>query len=174
MKEIIEIPPASEYPTYFQRYINLIENRPLIDLLHENLDTMCTTLEHISGDKGDYSYAPDKWTIKEVLNHIMDAERIFAYRGLCISRKEKNPLRSYDHTSYAAASNVSHVSLEAMIEEFKALRISTITMFKNMNGEMLTQIGNVDKNPMSSRATGYIIVAHAEHHLQVLRNKYGV
>lgn len=172
MISIQQKPPSEEYPVYYQIYFDQIPNEPLLKLLESNSNDMLSWIGQLDDAKGDYRYQEGKWTIKEVLYHIMDAERIFAFRALSFARNETAPVPFYDHNAYVEELQIDHLSLQEIMEEFESLRKSTIAFFKNLNETALVSIGKVGEFPMSTRAAGYIIAAHANHHLNVFKQKY--
>ena len=172
MDAIAKKPPVEEYPAYYQGYMDQIPDSALLAILNQNLDDFNEFLIAYPDKEGLFRYDTGKWSVKEVINHVMDAERIFAFRALSFARNEKDALQFYDHIAYAEEAKLDHLNLKAVQEEFNALRRSTISLFNNMTDEALRRIGYVGELPMSARAAGYIIAAHGQNHLNVLRDKY--
>ncbi len=159
-------------PEYFERYINLVEDH--VSLVEE-LKQSETIFENISKkliDFQDYRYDTGKWTPKEVLQHIIDAERIFAYRALCVSRLESQALLGFDENAYANNSNANNRSIENLLKEFKLVRQSTIILFESFNDDMLHLSGISSHIKISSLAIGFTIIGHAKHHLNILEERY--
>ncbi len=140
--------------------------------LKQNLDTLVSFYESIPLVKHDYAYAEDKWTVKDILLHIIDTERIFAYRALRIARQDKTPLAGFDQDDYVASGNTNVRSLENLIEEYKSVRQSTISLYESFNSSELMEIGEASGFPISVRALGYIITGHENHHNQVIKERY--
>lgn len=122
----------------------------------------------------DYAYAPGKWTVKKLLNHIVDTERIFIYRALCIARGDQTPLPGYDENDYAEAAQVGHRSLVDLAHEFQSVRSATLSLFNSFGEHELLRTGIANGNAMSVNAIGFIIIGHALHHEVVARERYGL
>lgn len=165
-------PNQDEYAPYYHQYIKDVSQIDIIEYLAQQLDEAVKLFSGISESKSSFRYAEDKWSIKEVLGHIMDAERIFAYRALCISRNDKNNLPGFDENDFIRNSNYSALLTKDILEEFAALRQSNLKMFKNFSEEMWTRKGMANKNQVTVRAIAYILAGHALHHLNVLRERY--
>jgi len=161
-----------EFNSYYTPYINLVEDKDIVVSLQQNFEETLSFYRSISDVKWQFSYADGKWIIKEVVQHLLDTERVFAYRALCFSRKDKVKLPGFDQDEYLINSNASSRSKENIIEEYESIRNATITLFKSFSDEMLMQIGVASNNPLSVRAAGYIIVGHEKHHCNVIKNKY--
>jgi hypothetical protein len=123
-------------------------------------------------DKFDYSYAGGKWTIKDIIQHIIDAERIFTYRALRFSRNDKTELPGFDENIYVDDANGSKRSIMELLTELSAVRHSTMLLFKTFNEEQLLRIGIASNNPMSVRALGFVIIGHQNHHQKVFEERY--
>jgi hypothetical protein len=126
----------------------------------------------ITEEKANEAYAPGKWTLKELLQHIIDAERIFAYRSLCIARKETLSLPGFDENVYAANSQANSRSWQSLVEEMKAVRVSTKMLFESFSGEVLNQTGLSNNNRIDVNALGFIMVGHLVHHVGVIKERY--
>ena len=159
-------------PTYFDRYINLVEDIDLIDALEKYgpayFEKEKTTLEKLV----DKVYAPGKWTVKDILQHLIDAERIFCYRALRFARNDKTTLHGFEEDHYAANTNVKNRSLNGILEEFKLVRQSTITLFKSFDEEALQRTGVALTTEISVLALGFTIAGHPIHHMKVLKDRY--
>ena len=165
-------PSKNAYGEYFGRYINLVENDNLIEALEYSLAQIDSFWGTISEEKSNFRYADGKWSIKELLQHIMDTERVFNYRALSVARGEKCSLMGYDHDEYALASNADSRSWNDILEEYKIVRKSTILLFKSFDNEQLDLIGKANGLPLSARAAGFITVGHEMHHLSVVKERY--
>ena len=162
----------NEYAEYYAQYIKQAGNTNLLDVLKESSQALNNLFETISDDKMNYKYAQDKWTIKEMLLHIIDAERVFAYRALRFARKDKTNLPGFEHNDYVVVSNANNRSKASLLSEYNAQRASTIQLFSNFTDEMLLQIGVASGNPMSVRALGFVIAGHETHHSNILKERY--
>ncbi len=165
-------PSPTNYPVYFQRYIDQVPDENLEQAFKNQADAIKNFLPSISEEKSMDSYAAGKWTIKELLLHITDAERIFSYRALCFARKEKNPLPGFAENEYAACSNANDRSWENLVEEFLAVRKSTELLFSSFTEAALQSIGTASNNPVSVVSIGFIIPGHFYHHKKILIERY--
>jgi uncharacterized damage-inducible protein DinB len=165
-------PESNEYQTAYQKYFDLIPAGEFQPTLRDNLDITVQLFEAISADKHDYRYAEGKWTIKEVLMHIIDTERVFAYRGLAAARGDQTPVYRMDEELYASNVDVSGRTLKSLIEEFRVVRAGSEYLFLNVDDEQSRRPCNVVTHPMSVRAIGHFIIGHAIHHSNVVRERY--
>ena len=165
-------PSPNEYDSYYANYIARVKNDDLLSALHQSTDTSAQFWSSIPAEKGTYRYGQGKWSVKEILGHIIDTERIFCYRAVAFARGETTALTGYDHNAYVDRSNADSRNLEEMIEELAAVRTSTFTLFKSFNEDLLKTIGNANGNDMSVRAAGFVIVGHEMHHSEVIRERY--
>jgi uncharacterized damage-inducible protein DinB len=165
-------PTPGTYPAYFENYIRLTE----FDTPAEGVDKYSTYLNDffsgLSTAKADYKYAPGKWSLKEMLLHMIDTERIFAYRALALSRGETTPLPGFDENSYASNSAAEQRTWESLLDEFKAVRFSTNLLLHSFTKEQLTRQGVTNNNPTSVNAIVYIIFGHLLHHVNVVKERY--
>jgi uncharacterized damage-inducible protein DinB len=129
-------------------------------------------LNALPAGKGDYSYAPGKWTIKEALSHIIEAERIFAYRALCISRGEQQNLPGFEENDYVINSEANNRTLADLIEEFKAVRLSNLYFLKSLSTAQANRVGSSNGNPTSVRALAHMMAGHELHHLNIFKERY--
>ena len=165
-------PDLSRVPEWFHRYIAQVEGDDLLPALTQQHSSFIQFLEKLPADKRDYRYGPDKWTIKEVLQHIIDAERVFLYRALCIARGEQQSLPGFDENEYAANSKAHNRNWNDLLEEFKAVRRSSEILFASFDNEQLEAAGISNKNPIYVLAIGFIIAGHVTHHLNVIKERY--
>ncbi|MEM9259000.1 MAG: DinB family protein [Bacteroidota bacterium] len=162
-----------EFAPYYARYIAKIPDITLRSALDESMAALLEYLTHVPEDRVDYAYAPGKWTIRQCLQHIIDSERIFAYRALRISRGDETPLPGFEQDDYAAAAKVAHRSFMGMVEEFRLVRQTTIHLFKSLSEEDLLRMGTMSGGSVSVRGLGFIICGHVFHHAELYREKYG-
>ncbi|WP_299889710.1 DinB family protein [uncultured Lacinutrix sp.] len=163
---------TTEYLPYFQNYINQVGNIELIEGLENGLHEIKTFYQSIPKDKLEYRYAEGKWTIKEVIVHLLDTERIFCYRALRFSRKDKTPVSGFEQDDYVANSESNARSIEDLIEEFVVLRQSTICMFKSFARKTLLNKGIAGSGEVSVRALGFLIIGHEKHHCRIIEERY--
>ena len=161
-----------EFNSYYATYIDLVVNKDCVTSLQQSLQETLSFYKSIPEEKWLYSYAYKKWTVKEIVQHLMDTERVFAYRALCFSRKEKAELPGFDQDDYLAHSKVNSRSIDSLIEEYISIRNATITLYKSFSKEMLLQIGIASNSPLSVRAAGYIIEGHEKHHCNIIKERY--
>jgi hypothetical protein len=159
-------------PQFFDRYIHLAEDDEIVSSLEKNLHV----LENLNREQleklGDRVYAPDKWTIKDIFQHMIDNERIQTYRALRFSRNDKTVLPGYDENLLAQNTNIAQQSLKSILEEFKLVRQSSIVLYKSFNDEMLLRTGICNQIEISVLALGFMLSGHQIHHLNVIRERY--
>ncbi len=159
-------------PEYFDRYINLTDDVEMLEAIQVSIDE----LEQFPIEKwkalGDQVYAPGKWTVKDILQHLIDTERIFSYRVLAISRDEKQQLPGYEEDEYAAAAQANHRTLEDLITELRYLHLSMKSMFASFTPEMLNKVGKGFKGYYSVASLGFMLPGHQRHHIKVLEDRY--
>jgi hypothetical protein len=165
-------PNSSDYPEYFGRYISKVADDDLTVAFQKQGDSFPPLLQSISEEKSNFAYAPAKWTIKELLQHLIDAERIFNYRALAIARKEIVSLPSFDENTYAANSEANRRNWDSMLNEYFNLRKSTVDLYNSFSVQMLNQKGVANNNPISVLSLGFITIGHIEHHKNVLEERY--
>jgi hypothetical protein len=165
-------PQPSEHPIYFAHYIELVKSNNVLKELEEQLTIVQQLISTIPSDKEDFKYAPGKWTIKEVIGHLIDTERIMAYRALRFARKDKTPLQGFDENNFVDNANFNERTLHDLGIEFELVRKSNLMMFQQFNEEALQQIGNANGKECSVRAILFMIAGHVFHHLNVIETKY--
>lgn len=166
-------PKIGDYNSFFQRYIDLVDEGDSFTILTESLNYFTQTFKNVTGDKENYRYAEDKWTVKELIRHINDTERVMAYRALvCLRKDSATQLFYMDENFYANNSDCENLSLKDLIEEFINLRLSTISLFKNASESNLDfNVGKEDFT-FTARALCYIISGHVIHHCNILKERY--
>ena len=167
-------PSATEYGAFYQTYINYTSGKDYSILVQQYNERIIEAWNAIPTEKINFAYAPDKWTIKQMLQHVIDTERIFAYRALAIARKEPAALLGFDENEYAKNATASHRNWKEMIAEWKIVRQSTNILFGSFTEEDLKQKGTASNLPISVNALGFIIFGHALHHLHVLKERYSI
>lgn len=165
-------PNADEFYDYYGRYIAKVPDGNLISLLREQAVETVTMLQDLTPQQANYAYAPGKWTVKEVVGHISDAERIFAYRALRIARHDETPMESFDENAYVTNANFGSRTLPDLLEELQVVRASTIHLAKNLDADALALRGTASGHGISVRALFYIIAGHERHHADLLRERY--
>ncbi len=168
----LQRPALHESNEYFKLYINKVAGNDIIASLSKGQKMMESFCRLIPSDKWDYRYAEDKWTIKEVVMHIIDTERVMAYRALRIARGDQTPLPGFDQDDFIATSKTYKRSPESLLAEYMAVRSATISMFIHFDEEMFGRMGTASGYPISVRALAYIIAGHETHHLAIIKERY--
>lgn len=165
--------PSSEYNPFYHNYVLALgEEVTLSGELESGRDEFLSALKDIPNEKLSYAYADGKWTLAELLGHIIDAERVFQYRALRFARNDKTPLPGFDQDEYVPQSNASTRTKQELLEEYRAVRESTILLFKSFDDAVLKRVGVASGSKMSVRAMGFIICGHQAHHLKIIRERY--
>ncbi|HEY2093567.1 MAG TPA: DinB family protein [Thermoanaerobaculia bacterium] len=167
-------PGPDEYAEYYGRYIDQVPDGDVATLLESQGNATQKLLSAIGEEKAGYRYEPDKWSIKQVIGHITDAERVFAYRLLAFARGEKQPLPGFDQDEYMETANFDARSLAELSKELASTRRATLSLIRSLDDEAWTRRGVASDNPISARALAWITAGHERHHLNVLRERYGV
>jgi hypothetical protein len=166
-------PEVGEYAPSFADYVDRIaEDEDVVAVLVTQLDQVLAHLGRIPEARGDYRYAPDKWSIKEIVGHLCDTERVFAYRALRIGRGDTTPLPSFDDQAYVAEVRAGDRTLADLATEWGDVRRATIALFGHLPADAWHRLGTASDQPISVRALAYIIAGHVRHHLQVLEERY--
>lgn len=163
---------TNEYSSFNATYINICADVSLVEGLENGLNQLVSFMQHIPIEKLEYRYAEDKWTIKDIVLHLIDAERIFAYRALRIGRGDETPLAGFEENNYVPNAMANSRTLESLITEFQFVRNSTLSLFKNFSDEQLLFLGTSSNNLISVRAIGFIISGHQNHHLRIIKERY--
>ena len=164
--------PVKEYAEYFFPYISVLGDVTLIEELEISLHEFIRFVQNIPMDKFDYRYAEDKWTIKEIIQHVIDTERIFAYRALRISRNDQTPLPGFDENEYSNNTEANKRGLQDLLTELSAVRHSNIFLFKSFSEEQLQRTGIASNADISVRAIGFIMIGHQKHHQNIFEERY--
>lgn len=165
-------PGLDEVHPFYQGYLNTAEGDNLFDALDLAESRLRDHLHDITELQAGFRYAPGKWSIKEVLQHVLDTERIFAYRALCFARGEQQPLAGFDENAYASLSNADHRPWSDLLTEHAIMRASTLALFQSFTPEMLVRSGTANERTFTVRALGWTIAGHELHHLHILQTRY--
>jgi hypothetical protein len=165
-------PEISEFDPYYNTYISLIDGDDVLPVLESQPGLINSVLAGIGEDRGTHTYAEGKWTVKELLSHIIDGERIFAYRALRISRGDETPIEGFEQDGYIENSNANYRSFADLLQEFHLVRRSDMIMFRSMPATAATRLGTANDSPISVRALAYIMAGHVEHHIRILKDRY--
>ena len=163
----------NEYAPYYRTYISQVSvEYTMMEELEISVHRLIKFVQNIPMDKFDYRYAEGKWTIKDILQHLIDAERIFAYRALRFARNDKTELPGFDENSYADEANGCKTSIQVLLTELAVVRQATLSLFKSFSEEELLRSGIASNNPMSVRALGIVIIGHQNHHQRIFEERY--
>ena len=157
---------------YYKTYVSKVDTKSVLDALIDTKKTTLASIEKLSEEKGNYRYADGKWTIKELIVHIIDVERIFAARALCLARGEKQNIHGFDENEYAANSNSNRRCMGNIITEYKAVRASSIALFESFDDDDMKAKGIASNCEFNVLALAYIISGHNVHHINVLKERY--
>jgi hypothetical protein len=165
-------PEPTEYTTYYDRYISLITGTDILGTLDSQRRQMLLLLCGREESEGNLRYAPDKWSVNEVLGHVCDTERIFAYRALRISRGDRTPIEGFEQDDYVRNAPFANRPLAEVIEDYIAIRRATLTLLRNLDEQAWLRRGIANKNEVSVRAIAYLTAGHELHHRRILEEKY--
>ncbi len=165
-------PEANEYAPYYSGYIDLVPDGDIVHILIEQVEETIQLLQGISEEQSLFRYASGKWSVKEVIGHVADTERIMAYRLLCIARGETISLPGFDENPYVLNASFDRLPIQAHIENLRAVRQSTVQLLKGLESKGWTRIGSANDVDVSVRALAYIIAGHELHHCQLLKERY--
>jgi uncharacterized damage-inducible protein DinB len=165
-------PDFNTLPEFYKNYVMNVKDADVMEALSDSGDQMFKLIASIPDEKKDYRYEAGKWGIREVLVHLMDGERIFAYRALTFARNDSTVLPGFEQDDYVPESNAASRSLRELADEMKRLRITTIDLFKSFTSEMMARQGSANKNVISVINLGYVIAGHETHHYKILLERY--
>ena len=165
-------PETTEYAPDYGKYVSLVADGDILTSLDRQLDETLALLAGVSEEQADYRYAPDKWSVKELVGHLIDAERIFGYRALRFARHDKTPLQGFEQDDYVREASFDDYTLSDLASEFAHVRRSNLSLFKHLSGEAWERTGTANDNEVSVRALAFIIAGHELHHLNILRSRY--
>ena len=167
-------PQNNEAASYYFPYIDLVTSDEIVPAIKSQLGEMLELLQGISEEQSLQAYAPGKWTIRELLNHVNDGERVFLGRAFWFARGFQDPLPSFEQDLSVQAAQANQTPWAELVEEFRTVRLSTISFFSNLPAEAWSRTGVASDNPFTVRALAYIIAGHVAHHMKVLQEKYGI
>jgi len=167
-------PRSDEYDKAFERYVSRVPETEIFPALESQPAELSAALRTVAPERETFRYAPGKWSIRDVVGHMVDAERVMGYRALAISRGEKASLPAFEEDDYAATAGYGHRPLASILDEFACLRKSHVLMLRHLDDDAWGRIGTANALPVTPRALAYILVGHVRHHAAVLEEKYGV
>jgi len=165
-------PESNEHDPYYRKYIDRVPDGDIAATLDSQVESTLAFLRSVSEENAGRSYAAGKWTMKQVLGHLIDSERIFAYRALCVGRNDKTWLPGFEQDDYVANADFNARTLESFIEELAAVRRATVNLFKHFTDEEWQRRGIANQQEISARAIAYIVAGHELHHLEILKSRY--
>ncbi len=167
-----ERPKATEYPSYFEGYVSLAPEGDVIETLTRQIEQTTSILRAVEEERAGESYEPGKWSIKELVGHLIDSERVFSYRVLSIARGDTQSLPGMDQDVYARHANFNARTLSSLVEELGRVRASTLDLFRHLDEEAWARRGTANDNEVTVRALAHIVAGHEAHHIKVLRERY--
>ncbi len=167
-----EYPASSEYVHFYSGYVSLVDKANIINTLNSQMHELYTLINSVPGDKAFFSYEAGKWTLKEVIGHMIETERLFCYRAFAISRGEKQPLPGMDQDVYMEGNHYNKRTMANLSNEYLAVRVSTIHLLSNMTKEMIGEKGIASGFEVTVRALAFIIAGHERHHITMIKEKY--
>jgi hypothetical protein len=167
-------PDSAEFAPYYGKYVSLVTAADVLAALSSQIGNTVAALRRCPEHRSRYRYGPGKWSIREVVGHMIDSERIFAYRALRFARGDETPLPGFEQDDFVANGPHDACPLSSLVDEFIAVRQATILMFRNLQPEAWSRAGVASDNRMSVRAAAYVIAGHELHHMSILRDRYGL
>src|SRR5436190_22679950 len=165
-------PVETEYAPYYQSYVDQVNESDVMAVLRSEIDDLDVLLNRVPAEKETYAYAEGKWTIREIVGHLIDGERVFGFRAFCIARGEQQNLPGFDQDDYMATSHYDKIELEDLVSELRLIRLGNIAMFRTLDEEAWSRIGLANSNSVSVRALAFTMAGHVRHHMNVLRERY--
>ncbi|HEU4594911.1 MAG TPA: DinB family protein [Pyrinomonadaceae bacterium] len=165
-------PSADEYAPFYETYVSLVPEGDVVGTLTQQLEETLALLRNVPAAREDFSYEPGKWSIKEIVGHMTDAERIFSYRALCIARGDKANLPGMNQEEYMQGANFNTRRLADLAAEFEYVRRATLSLFRHLDEEAWLRRGTANDSEVSVRALAHILAGHEAHHVRVLRERY--
>ncbi|MDT7689804.1 MAG: hypothetical protein QOE46_2563 [Acidobacteriota bacterium] len=165
-------PEANEYAPYYEKYVSLVPDADVVETLERQGAETLALLRSITEERGGHAYASGKWSIKQLVGHVIDAERIFAYRALALARGEQQPLPGMDQDEYMACVNFDARALADLLDEFEHVRRANVHMFRGLDTDAWARRGVASDNEVTVRAIAHIIAGHEAHHVRILRERY--
>lgn len=173
MERDFSSPQPGEYALYTIDYISLVLDGRLLTHLADGLQQIEAFVAALPPEKLTAPHAPGEWTVQDVLLHILDTERVFAYRALCLARGEQQALPGFEQDDYAALAGANAREITELLDEYRAVRAASVALLRSLPDEVLLRAGTASQNPLSVRAAAYIIAGHERYHLRSLRENYG-
>ncbi|HEV2176271.1 MAG TPA: DinB family protein [Terriglobia bacterium] len=168
----LDAPDHSEYDPYYGQYIALVQGNDIVGALERQVRETVALLAALTEEQANHRYAPDKWSVKEVVGHVTDAERIMSYRALRIARSDQTPIEGFEQDDYVRAAQFGNQPLVSLLEDFAIVRRATLRLFNSLSAEAWTRRGVANQKQVSVRALAWLIAGHELHHRRILQEKY--
>ena len=170
----MERPTETEYATFYRGYVALVPETDIVGVLEQQVEEIRRLAASVSTERESYRYAEGKWSIRQVLGHLVDGERIFGYRAFCISRGDQAALPSFDENEYVAGARSDATPLVELVDELALVRRSNLVVLRRLDAREWARVGTASGKPVSVRALAWVMAGHPRHHLEVLRERYGL
>lgn len=165
-------PTQTEYAPYYESYISQVSENDILPVLRSQMDELDVLLARVEPKQETFRYAEGKWSIRELLGHLIDGERVFGYRAFCIARGEQQNLPGFDQDDYMATAPYDRIDLEDLLSELRLIRLGNLAMLRTLDEASWARVGTANQNQVSVRALAFIIAGHVRHHMNVLRERY--
>jgi len=165
-------PAETEYPADYKGYIDQVSENDILPVLRSQMDELDVLLGHIEPERETYRYAEGKWSIREIVGHLIDGERVFGFRAFCIARGERQNLPGFDQDDYMATAPYHQIELEDLLSELRLIRLGNLAMMRTLDEESWSRMGTANENQVSVRALAFGMAGHVRHHMNVLRERY--
>lgn len=165
-------PLETEYAPYYSSYVAQVTEQEILPVLRSQTDALDVLLGRVAPDRETYRYAEGKWSIREMIGHLIDGERVFGYRAFSIARGDRNNMPGFDQDEYMLTAPYNDIDLEDLLSEFRLVRLSNIAMLRNLDEESWLRIGTANGSQVSVRALTFIMAGHVRHHMGILREQY--
>ena len=171
---VITRPVQGDFASHFEGYISQVPEADIISVLRAQGGELTELVKRIPEERGGFRYGPDKWTIREVLGHLADTERVMSYRATCLARGEQNELPGFDENEYVRTANFDQWTLADLAAQFESLRKANISMLEHLDSEAWKRRGIVNRNMITVPAIAWVMAGHVRHHVRILKERYGV
>ena len=165
-------PATSEYASYYEGYVSQVGETDVAPVLKSQMDELDVLLAHVGPERETFRYAEGKWSIREIVGHLIDGERVFGYRAFCIARGEKQNLPGFEQDDYMLTAPYDRIELEDLASELRLIRLGNIAMLRTLDEESWSRVGTANENQVTVRAIAFIMAGHVRHHMNVLRERY--
>ncbi|MCA1630436.1 MAG: DinB family protein [Acidobacteria bacterium] len=165
-------PGSDEYAPNYEKYVSLVPAGDIVATLERQLEDTLALLRSVPEERADSSYEPGKWSVKELVGHVIDGERVFSHRALRFGRGDRTPLPGYEQDDYVRAANFNARTLQSIAEEFERVRAATVALLRSFDAEAWSRRGTANDNEVSVRGLAYILAGHELHHVNILRERY--